>query len=34
MAWHDCGWKGLKTKPGPKPQPVKTDTKTKEGKTK
>jgi hypothetical protein len=31
MAWHDCGWKGLKTKPGPKPPAVKKDTKTKEG---
>jgi hypothetical protein len=32
MAWHDCGWAGLKKKPGPKPQPVKKETKTKEGK--
>lgn len=32
MAWHDCGWKGLKQKPGPKPEPVKKDAKKKEGK--
>lgn len=32
MAWHDCGWKGLKQKPGPKPQQVKKDAKKKEGK--
>lgn len=37
MAWHDCGWKGLKQKrepkPEPKPGPVKKDAKTKERKT-
>ena len=38
MAWHDCGWAGLKKKrePGPKPEQkpaaVKKDTKTKERK--
>lgn len=32
MAWHDCGWKGLKTKPGPKPEQKKQDAKKKDKK--